>query len=132
MNRFVLLLKEQPTIIIGLIGAILGLLVNFDVLTFSTTQTGAILGVVSAVLGVLLGIMVRPFQWSVVIGLVQAAVMMLAEFGVTMSEDAEANLFTVVSLIGALVAWFLNTPEVKFEPPAELSPHPRRRAPLIE
>jgi|SRR5690606_19402915 len=115
MNDLVRKLKEEPTIITQVVQAALGLAVAFSLIGFTDVQTGAVLAVVAAVSGLLLALDVRPFQWSLVTGAVQAVILLIAEFGIEMTSEQIGAVYTAVALIGVVLRQFV-TPEIKLPP----------------
>lgn len=115
MSKFVAKLKEEPTILVQATQALLGLLVAVDLVGFTEAQTGAVLAVVAAASGLFIALTVRPFAWATITGLVQAGVMLLAEFGLELSEQQVGAAYTAVSVLGMILRQFV-TPEVKLPP----------------
>jgi hypothetical protein len=111
-DRFITWLKKEPTILTQTVGALLGLAVAFELVGFTDAQTGAVLAVVAGLSALFLAITVRPFNYAVIMGLVQAVVVLLAEFGADFSDTQVAGIYTAVSLIGLLLRQVV-TPEVK-------------------
>jgi hypothetical protein len=115
MSRFITKLKEEPTILTQAAQALLGLVVAFGLLGFSEAQTGAVLAVVTAATGVLLALSVRPFTWPVLVGLTQAVILLVAEFGVEVTAAQAGAVLTAVALLGMILRQFV-TPEIHLEP----------------
>jgi hypothetical protein len=111
-DRFINWLKREPTILTQSVGALLGLAVAFDLVAFSEAQTGAVLAVVAGLSALFLAITVRPFNYAVIMGLVQAVVVLLVEFGLEFSDTQVAGVYTGVSVIGLLLRQVV-TPETK-------------------
>jgi len=111
-TRFITWLKQEPTILTQTVGALLGLAVAFDLVGFTDVQTGAVLAVVAGLSALFLAMAVRPFNYAVIMGLVQAVVVLLAEFGAELSDTQVAGIYTGVSVVGLLLRQLV-TPEVK-------------------
>ena len=111
-------IKQEPTIVVQTVQALLGLLVAFEVFTLTDDMTGTLLTLVSAITGFVLALSVRPFQWPVVTGLVQAAVVAAVAFGADLDADKIAGIYAVTAIIGAWVVRQAVTPETKLPPVA--------------
>jgi hypothetical protein len=106
-------IKTEPTLVTALVKATLGVLVLAKVIQLTDNQTAAILGVVAAGLSLLLALSVRPFPLPLVTGAVEAGVVLLIVFGVDITAELQAGVYT---LVAALLAFFTRqnvTPETK-------------------
>jgi hypothetical protein len=111
-DSFIARLKTEPTILVQAAQAVLGALVAFGVVGFTDSQTGAVLAVVSAVSGFLLALGVRPFNWAVLTGVVQAIILLAVEFGLNWSDTQVAATFMVISMASMFMRQLV-TPETK-------------------
>ena len=116
MTRFLVWLKTEPAVVIQLFQAILGILVSLGVLGFTDLQTGGVLAVIAAVLGVIQGLATRPFQVPLIVGVAQAVILAVSEFGFDVSETVAANIYIVITVLGAVLTRQNATPETKLSP----------------
>lgn len=106
-------IKTEPALLNQLIQAVLGLLVATGAITLSDTQTGAILGAVTAGMGLVLAVAVRPFKWTAITTVVQAAVILVTSFGLELSSATVAGIYAVTAALGAILVRQTSTPETK-------------------
>lgn len=106
-------IKEQPTIVIQTVQVLLGLAVAFNIVSMTDNQTAAVLAVTTAVLGFILALATRQFAWPVVTGVVQAAVVLLLEFGINLTDQQVGAIFAATAALGAFFVQRSVTPETK-------------------
>ena len=111
-------IKQEPTIVVQTVQALLAFLVGFEVFSLTDTQTGVLLTLTSAVTGFVLALSVRPFQWPVVTGLVQAGIAALAAFGAELDPSQVAAIYGLTAVLGAWIVRQKVTPETKLPPVA--------------
>lgn len=112
-------IKEEPVVFIQLLQVLLGLSISFGIVSFTDNQVAAILAAVSAALGFVVSLAVRSFTWPVLTGVVQAAVALLLEFGVDLTDQQVGSVYAVVAALGAFFVRKATTPEVKLPALAE-------------
>lgn len=109
-------IKQEPTIVVQTVQALLALLVGFDVFSLTEDQTGTLLTLTSAVTGFVLALSVRPFQWPVVTGLVQAGIASFTAFIADLDPNQIAAIYGVTAILGAWIVRQKVTPETKLPP----------------
>ncbi|GLY21711.1 hypothetical protein [Micromonospora sp. NBRC 101691] len=91
---------REPTLYIQAISALLGVFVTFGLPGLSATQAAAIVAVLSAVLAAVNAAMVRPVAPAAFTGLVTALAVLVAAYGLDVSQETVGAV--QVAVVGVL------------------------------
>lgn len=91
---------REPTLYIQALSAMLGVFVTFGVDGLSATQAAAIVAVLSAVLAAVNAAMVRPVAPAAFTGLVTAVAVLVAAYGMEVSQETVGAV--QVAVVGVL------------------------------
>lgn len=94
------LFGREPTLYIQALSAMLGVFVTFGVDGLSATQAAAIVAVLSAVLAAVNAAMVRPVAPAAFTGLVTAVAVLVAAYGMEVSQETVGAV--QVAVVGVL------------------------------
>lgn len=94
------LFGREPTLYIQALSAMLGVFVTFGVDGLSATQAAAIVAVLSAVLAAVNAAMVRPVAPAAFTGLVTAVAVLVAAYGLEVSQETVGAV--QVAVVGVL------------------------------
>lgn len=94
---------REPTLILQVISAVLGLLVTFQLPNLSAEQAGAIVAVLAAAISVVNALLVRPVAPAAFTGFVAATVALVSAYGFNVSQETVGGLNAVVVTVLALI-----------------------------
>ncbi|MEU7771215.1 hypothetical protein AB0C44_07805 [Micromonospora taraxaci] len=91
---------REPTLVIQAISALLGVVVTFGIDGLSATQAAAIVAVLTAVTTAINATMVRPIAPAAFTGLVTAVAVLVAAYGLDVSQETVGAV--QVAVVGVL------------------------------
>ena len=112
------LFGREPTLYIQAISALLGVAVTFGIDGLSAEQSAAIIAVLSAVLAAVNATMVRPVAPAAFTGLVTAVAVLVAAYGLDVSQETVGAV--QVAVVGVLALLTRNQVTPKTTPAASL------------
>ncbi|WP_047892145.1 hypothetical protein [Micromonospora sp. RV43] len=109
---------REPTLYIQALSALLGVLVTFGIDGLSAEQSAAIIAVLSAVLAAVNATLVRPVAPAAFTGLVTAVAVLVAAYGLDVSQETVGAV--QVAVVGVLALLTRNQVTPKTTPAAQL------------
>lgn len=107
---------REPALIIQAVGAVLTLLVAFQLPHLTVATAAYITAALTALASTITGLYVRPWQPSVFGGLIGATATLLAAFGWHFSQQQVGSFTVLVALLMALVTRAQQTPSDSPQP----------------
>ncbi len=114
------ILGREPTLVIQAISALLGVFVTFGLPGLSATQAAAIVAVLTAVTTAINAAMVRPIAPAAFTGLVTAIAVLVAAYGLEVSQETVGAVQVAVVGVLALLTRTQVSPTSGPTPPVPL------------